>query len=179
MRTALRSLLGALASAVVLSGCGGLDLFAIEAPIEEQTVMGSPVGGALGTVVDIPLNVNLEQETEARDAGPVDAVTLTSLTLRITETEEPEGDDDDFDFLDAADVFVESRQAGSELPRERVAQLDPVPDGQRTIAFETFEDVNLKPYIEQGAKLTSSASGSAPPDDVSFAGMAVLQVEVL
>lgn len=75
-------------------------------------------------------------------------------------------------------VYVESTQSGSTLPRVRIAQIDSVPRSARQIYFDTDTSVNLLPYIDEGARLTSSAQGHAPPDDVTFDGRAALSVEV-
>ncbi len=40
-------------------------------------------------------------------------------------------------------------------------------------------DLDLLPYVEEGAVITSSASGSPPPDDVTFDGHYVVEVEAL
>ena len=164
----------------ILVGCSDLGSFAVELDLAEQRVPGSPVGGLLGGLfeVPIPLDVDLEAETAARDTGPVQHVRLSQLTLRITPTAEPEGDTDDFGFIDSVEIFVESTSADSELPRVRVARL-PEEVGGREIAFETDPSVDLLPYIREGARLTSEASGQAPEDDVTFDGRAVLDLEVL
>jgi len=168
-------------AAVVLtpSGCKKLTEFDVGKKIPEQRVEGNPVAGLLDGFFEIPMNVDLETETDKRGTGPAKAVRLSSLKLSITETAESGGERDDFDFLDAADVFVESRKEGSELPREKVAEIRDVPQGARELDFTTFEDVNLKPSVEQGARLTAQGEGSAPSDDVTFDGKAVLTVEVL
>ena len=57
--------------------------------------------------------------------------------------------------------------------------MSAVPDGARQIAFETDTSVDLRPYINEGARLTSSAEGTVPPDDVTFDGQILLTVEVL
>ncbi len=164
----------------VLSGCVGAGAFEVDVALQEQRVSGSPLGGLLSGFFDVPvpLNVDLAAETAARDTRPAQHVRLIDLTLSITATEEADGDTDDFDFLDSVDVYVESAQSGSSLPRVRVATLYPAPRGARTVSFETDTSIDLLPYINEGARLTSSARGHAPPDDVSFDGRAALSVEV-
>lgn len=171
-------LLALLAS--LLAGCLGAGDFEVDIDVAEQHIDGNPLGGLLGGVfeVPIPLDVDLAAETAARDTGPAQHVRLAELSLVITPTAEPEGDTDDFDFLDSAAIFVESRQSGSSLPRVEVAHVDPAPNGVRQIFFDTDARVDLLPYIDEGARLTSSAQGHAPPDDVTFVGRAVLSVEV-
>ena len=167
--------------ALALTGCSNLLAFDLSVQLAEQRVEGSPIGGLLGGFFElpIPLDVDLASETAARDTGPAQAVRLTSLTLDITATAEGAGDTDDFDFVDSVDIFVESRESGSDLPRVRVATVSGIPDGARQIVFETDTTVNLRPYVNEGARLTSSAEGTVPPDDVTFDGDIVLTVEVL
>jgi hypothetical protein len=167
-------LLGLLLPVLLASGCRGLGAFEVAIDLAEQRVSGSPLGGLLGGLfeVPIPLDVDVAAETAARETGPAQRVRLVELSLRTT-------NETDFDFLDSAEVFVQSRQSGSSLPRVRVAIVDPVPGGARQIFFETDEEVDLLPYIREGARLTSSARGRVPPADVTFDGRAVLSVEVL
>lgn len=60
----------------------------------------------------------------------------------------------------------------------RIAHLDPAPDGQRTLSLES-DGVDLLPYVNEGARITATAAGSAPPDDVSYNGRLELLVVVL
>lgn len=171
---------GLLSCVLSILGCAVLD-FDVERPIPEQRVSGSLVAGALGDLFEspVPLNVDIASETEARDTGPAEAVRLTALTLAITDTALAEGDSDDFDFIDSIEVFVESRDPESALERRKIAELQDVPRGATRLSLETLEDVNLLPYVNEGARITASATGSAPSDDVTYDGRIVLHVEVL
>ncbi|HJL19898.1 MAG TPA: hypothetical protein RMH99_29815 [Sandaracinaceae bacterium LLY-WYZ-13_1] len=166
---------------LALTGCTSTGGFELGIDLAEQRVDGNPVGGLLGGFfeVPIPLMVDLAAETAARDTGPAQRVRLVELSLAITPTAESEGDTDDFGFLDGAEIFVESADAGSSLRRQRIATLEEVPEGARELFFATDPEVDLLPYIDEGARLTSSAEGTVPPDDVTFDGRAVLSVEVL
>ena len=161
-------------------GCGALD-FDVERPIPEQRVPGSVVSAVLGDFFEspIPIDVDIASETAARDTGPADSIHLTVLELSITDTARPEGDEDDFGFIDRVDVFVESSRADSTLPRVKVAELGTVQYGATELSLDTFEDVDLLPYVEEGARMNAEASGTAPPDDVTYDGRVVLTVEVL
>jgi hypothetical protein len=163
--------------ALALAACG-IARFSIPYELAEQRVTGSPLGGLLGPVIDIPIDIDLSAETAARDTGPAQHVYLTGLSLAITPTAEPAGDTDDFDFIDTIDIFVESGAAGSTLPRLRVAHLDPVPTGARAISLE-LDGVDLIQYVREGAVLTSSAAGTVPPDDVTFDGHLTFAIDVL
>lgn len=179
----LRSVFLVILSAVLaLGACGprGFASFSLGYAIEEQQVAGSPLGGVLGSALDvpIPLEIDLATETASRDTGPAQHVYLSELRLDVTATAEPAPDTDDFDFIDSIDIFVESSQSGSTLPRQRVAFLEAVPRGARSISL-SLEDVDLIEYVREGARLTSTATGTVPPDDVTFDGDLSLAVEVL
>src|SRR5690606_1933579 len=97
----------------------------------------------------IEVDVDLEAETRARDTGPAQHVYLTELQLYVTRTAQPAGDSDDFGFLDSIEVYVESRQPGSRLPRRRIAHLDPVP--RASTIYLQVDDVDLIEYVREGA----------------------------
>lgn len=160
----------------VVSACdGGILRFRVHESIDEQLVEGSPL--ATFVPVDIPIDVDLAAETQARNTGPASHVFLRSLTLDITDTAEPAGDSDDFDFLTRVEIFAESTRAGSTLPRVRVAYLESVPRGVDHLSFDR-DDVDLLPYVEEGARLTSEANGTVPPDDTTFDGDVAFTVHV-
>jgi hypothetical protein len=175
-----------LALAPLLNGCfffmpdGSLLSFYLERPVDEQVVEGNLLGGLLGALVPVPINleIDLAEETRARDTGPAQHVYLTDFELGITDTAVTALDGDDFGFLDSVEIYVESRQSGSRLPRQRIAYLQSVPDGATHLAL-VVEDVDLIEYVNEGALLTASATGQQPIDDVSFDGMLTLVVEVL
>lgn len=164
-----------------LAGCVGFGSFELSIAISEQRVQGSPLGGLLGGLFDlpIPLDVDLAVETAARQTGPAQRVRLLALTLDITETAESATDQDDFGFIDSVDIFVESRRSDSALPRRRVAWIESSPGAVRQLVFETDTSVDLLPYVQEGARLSSAARARVPPDDVTFVGAALLSVEVL
>ena len=173
-----RAGLVALALALPLvSGCG-LAQITIGYDIAEQRVPGSPLGGLLGaTLLDTPIDVDLAAETAARDTGPAQHVYLESFSLAVTATAEPAGDTDDLGFISRVDVFIEGR-AGSSLPRVRIAYLDQVPEGARTLSFD-LERRDLIEYFRQGARITANATGNAPDDDVTYDGHLDFSIEVL
>ncbi len=163
--------------ALALPGCG-LARFTLGRDIAEQRVDGNPLGGLLGSLVlPIPIDVDLAAETTARGTGPAQHVYLGALSLSVTSTGEPAGDTDDLSFIDSIEIFVESSASGSALPRQRVARLDPAPDGTRTLSLDA-ERVDLIEYVREGARLTANASGTLPPDDVTYDGHIELIVEV-
>ncbi len=162
-----------------LCSCG-LAEFDVDRDIEEQRVAGNPLSGAVANLlgISIPMNVDIENETAARDTGPAKAVRLKALGFRITQTAVGEADEDDFDFLTSAEVLVESTDPGSALPRVRVATFDGAPGAQQ-IEFDTDRTVDLAPYADEGARFVSESRGSLPPDDVTFDGVFTVTIELL
>ena len=161
-----------------LLGCSIGD-FDVDRHIDEQRVPGNALSGLLDTFLNapVPMNVNVREETSARDSGPASSAHLTRLEFRITKTAMAAPDTDDFSFLQSATVYVESTKAGSSLARQKIAEaLDPGPSSK--LRFRTFDAVDVLPYSEEGARFVSEASGHAPPDDVSFDGGFTITVEL-
>lgn len=174
-----------LALLLTLTACGSsLGSFQITEESNEATVMG----GA-GSVLDalpvknlfppMQLTINLEDELDQQDAGPAKAVYLEALQMTITDTAQPQGDTDNFDFVNKINVFVESSKSGSALERKQVATLSDVPKGQTLVSFDTDDSIDLKPYIEQGIKLTTEGTGEVPDDDTSLKAIVTLEVKLL
>ena len=165
---------------LALVGCSDIFSFDIDRQISEQRVQGSPIGGVLPDVLDlaIPLDIDLEHETSARDTGPVQKVYLSALSLEVTATAEPSGDSDDLGFIDSVDVFVVSTKGDTSLPRVQVASLSNVSEGARAATFNTT-NVNIRNYVEEGARIETEGRGSAPPDDTTYRGAFTITVEVL
>lgn len=175
MSSTMRSLVVLAALLPGLSGCG-LITFDVAREIPEQRVQGNLVSMLLEGFVDnpIPMNIDLEQETAARDAGPACGARLTSLTFDITASAQGPGDEDDFDFVDRVVLFVEA----DGLSRRELARLDPVPQNATSLSLDP-SDLDLLPYIERGATIVSEVSGTPPADDVTFKGAYVVEVEAL
>ncbi|HTV22130.1 MAG TPA: hypothetical protein VMG12_25745 [Polyangiaceae bacterium] len=166
-------------AAALLPACASVSDFDVDRRIAEQRVQGSPIAGLLGSLfaVPIPMDVNIESETSARDAGPAQAARLKALALEITPSAEGGGDTDDFGFLDSVDVYIESTRSGTSLPRTLIAQAPNIQATPR-IEFQVVGSVNVLPYAEEGSRFTSEVEGSVPPDDVSFAGHFTLRIEL-
>jgi hypothetical protein len=163
----------------LLPACASVGDFDVDRTIAEQRVTGSPIAGLLGDLfaVPIPMDVNIESETAARDAGPAQAARHPALMLQISDTSEGPGDTDDFGFLDSVDVFIESTRQGTRLPRTLIARAADIEPSPR-LDFEVLRAVNVLPYAEEGSRFTSEVEGRVPPDDVSFAGRFTLRVEL-
>lgn len=162
---------------LALVGCGVTD-FDVEQPIPEQTLQGSNIPAPLAVLFPIPLSLDLSAKIEERETGPIGTITLSKLTLTVTAGSKPAGDSDDWSFVDKIDVFVESTRNGTTLPKVKVATATS-PGAVQVIAFTVDEEVNLKPYIDEGSKVESSGSGRVPADDVSYEGTSIFTVHPL
>jgi len=168
----------ALLTLVLGTAACGIGDFDVDQEVPEQQVQGSQIPTILQGFFQVPLEIDLQSKIAARDTGPVDTVFLAGLTLSITPTLEPAGDDDDWAFLDHLELFVESTRDGSGLPKVKVGEASspgPVP----SFDVEPVAGVNLQPYVAEGVRMTATATGHAPEDDVAFDGVAVFRVSVL
>lgn len=172
-------MLVALAILPLIAGCHSVGGFNYPYDIPEQRVMGSAVGALLpANVFSIPLDIDLSSATASHGTGPAQHVYLTDLTFAITPTSQPPGQMDDFSFLSSIEIYVESTVSGSSLPRVRIAHLDSIPPGARTIALQT-DGVDLIRYVREGARLTANGRGHLPPRDTTFVGHLDVAIEVL
>jgi hypothetical protein len=164
--------------ALLLSSCGAVK-FDFSYALPEQTVQGSPLGGLLPSFIPspIPLNVDLRAETQKMNTGPASHVYLKSLAMQITITPH-DTPMNNFDFLTSVHVFVAPKDSSSSLPQEEVAHIDAVPRGATKLDFQIVDGVDLLPYLNTGASLTATASGSVPPKDVTYDGLAVFTIVI-
>lgn len=157
---------------VLSTSCGAIR-FDLEQPIAEQKVPGSLLGGVLPNFFPNPfkLTIDVQAETEKRGTGPATAAFLKSLTLSATPAGNPSGT---FDFLDEVHVFVEAPG----LEKVEVATLKPVPKGQTSVSFTVVPEINLLPYVNAGATMSTTATGTQPAKDFTFDGKAVFEVRI-
>jgi hypothetical protein len=155
----------------VLAGCGITD-FDVDQPVQPQTIQGSGIPAPLAAVFPLPLTLDLDAKIKAKDTGPIDSVTLSSLTLHITSS------GGDWSFVKSIDVSVESTRSGTTLPKVKIASVSS-PGATQTLTFVVEHGVNLKPYIDEGSQVDSSGSGTQPTQDVSFDGKGVFTVHPL
>ena len=163
-----RSLAACLAMA--MAGCGIAD-FDVDQPVQPQTIQGSGIPTPLAAIFPLPLTLDLESKIKAKDTGPIDSVTLSSLTLHITSS-------GDWSFVASIDVFVEGTKAGTTLPKVKIASVS-APGAVQTLTFHVDHGVNLKPYIDEGSQVDSSGMGTQPTQDVTFDGTGVFTVHPL
>jgi hypothetical protein len=155
----------------VTGGCGIAD-FDIDQPVPAQTIQGSGIPAPLAAIFPLPLNLDLDSKIKAKETGPIDGVTLSSLTLHITSS------GGDWSFVNHIDVSVESTKAGTTLQKVKIASVSS-PGAVQTLTFEVEHGVNLKPYIDEGSQVDSSGSGTQPTSDVTFDGKGVFTVHPL
>ena len=164
---------------LLVGGCGVLD-FDVQQKIPEQRVSGSLTSALLGTLVPspFPLSIDLAQETKAHGTGPVKAAGLQSLTFQITPTASS-GSVHDFRFVQSVIINIQSTKSGTTLQKQKIGDLPSPPGQQTTLNIHTYPDVNLLPYINEGSLISSTATGSIPPNDVTFDGQIVVHVNTL
>ena len=157
-----------------LLGCGGIP-FDVGQDLVEQRVPGSPIGGILPSfiAVPIPLTIDISAETQKRSTGPARSAQLKSLTLRATPKDMPSGN---FDFLEEVHIFIAARDGS--LPEKEIARLQPTPKGQTSVQFTIVPDVDLLPYVNKGAQITSSAKGTQPQREFRFDGRIEITVRI-
>ncbi|HEX3478215.1 MAG TPA: hypothetical protein VHT91_24505 [Kofleriaceae bacterium] len=152
------------------AGCGIAD-FDVDQPVPSQTIQGSGLPAPLAAIFPLPLSLDISSKIKAQDTGPIDGVTLSSLSLDITSS------GGDWSFVTSIDVFVSSTKSGSTLARTKIASVAS-PGAVRTLSFHV-EGVNLKPYIDEGSQVDSAGMGTQPTQDVTFSGKGVFTVHPL
>lgn len=164
----------ALSTTTAACGSDSLD-FGVEEEVPLQRVEGNALGEVLGDVLPFPVHVDLQAEIDARNVGPIDSVTLSSVALDvITDTTRscPGGT---WSFLDKIELFVEAPN----LPQVRIAAATGPGSVKQLILRPTSPEVNLVPYLEAGATLTATGTGRAPTSDVCYDGVARFTVHPL
>lgn len=166
----------ALASLLVLPGCPSVGSFTIEEESDERKVEGSEVGNTLGQIGieenPFTFDIDLEQELEKRNADGAKGVFLQDLRLTL-DTES--GNQGNFDFFDSIVLYANA----DNQERKEIARSEPVPEGKKEFAFDVDDDVNLKPYIEEGLNLEADVEGRQPESDRTFKALITLRVETL
>ena len=166
-----------LVASAALAGCGVAD-FDIDQMLVEQRVTGSPLPGPLAALFPVPLSFDISQKIKEMETGPIDSVTLKSLTLEITATARPSGDTDDWSFVESIRLFVQSTKSGTTLPRVEIASIAS-PGAVTTLEFEIVSGVDINPYVNEGSQVDAESSGTVPTDDVTYDGLAVFTVHPL
>lgn len=167
----------ALALGVVLAaGCGAIP-FDVSQTVPEQTVQGSPLGGLLPSFLPQPFPVTIDAtaETQKRDTGPAHSANLKSLVFTATPHDMPSGS---FDFVDEIHIYVAPSSASSSLPRVEIARKQPVPKAQTSLSLDVVPGVDLLPYINAGATLSATATGTQPARDFTYDGVVTITIHI-
>jgi hypothetical protein len=174
-----RSLALTLGLSLGLGGCGLIE-FDLNEKVPEQRIQGSVLAGILPAFLGspVPLTLDVQAASKAMGTGPVTSASLKSLSFNITATAMASGDTDDFDFVRSIDVFVESRKSGSPLQKVKIADLPSPQTGVKQLNLRTYPEVDLLPYINEGCQISATASGTAPPDDVTFDGQVTVRAKI-
>ena len=171
--------IAALTTAACAPGAIGQD---ITRDLAEQTIQGDPLANAAATA-QLRMNmgaapvVSLESDVAAQDTTGLNWVLLRSVSMEITGTARPAGDADCWDFVQGVTVYVESTRQGSTLPRMQIASAT-APGCVGTMNLTPVASANLKPYTDEGFRLTAEAMGVPPTDDVTFVTHLVLRAAV-
>ncbi|TMQ07376.1 MAG: hypothetical protein E6J90_43515 [Deltaproteobacteria bacterium] len=112
---------------LALAGCGITD-FDVEQPVQEQTIQGSGIPAPLAAIFPLPLSLDLDAKIKAKDTGPIDSVSLSSLSLHITSSAS------DWSFVTSVDVSVSSTRSGTSLPKVKIASVSS-PGAVQTMNF--------------------------------------------
>lgn len=160
-----------LALSPTLASCGGIGSFSFTEESEETTIEGDRTGLLGDAFGALDLNVDLEEELEERDAKGAREVNLTGMSLHVTD----DSDGRDFDFLSSLELSADAEG----LDEKVVATIDDVPEGQESIDLDTDDEVDLKPYIEEGMSLKTDAEGNIPDEDTTIYAEVTLHVRVV
>ncbi len=158
---------------VLASACnvnlGSVAGFDIPYDIPDQTVPGNAVANAAGVVIDVslppfPINVDVVQQAKANGvSGAVSSVTLTSLSFTMDASSSG-----CFDFIQDLSITISSTNPSTTLAPAVIASgSNP---GCVTTWNLTPSDVNIKPYLDEGAQATPAGHGIPPANDETFGG---------
>ncbi len=163
LRVALWSLLG-------LVGCGAVH-FDLTRPIPEHTIAGSTVGGLLPSFIQEPfsLDIDLKYETQRQGTGPATQAFLKSVQLQITSPASGT-----FDFLEEVHLYI----SAPSLQKTEIASAKAIADGQQTLDFAIVSSLDLLQYLNAGAELSATATGTQPTQETRFDGTVVIDVRI-
>ena len=141
--------------------------FDIPYDIPAQNVPGNTLANQAGIAIDFslpafPINVDVAQQAKQNGVGGViSTVTLTSLAFTITQGT-------CFDFANSLTITISSTKAGTTLQPAVIATGSS--PGCVTTWNLTPTNVNLKPYLDEGAQAAPSGNGIPPAQDETFTG---------
>jgi hypothetical protein len=157
-------------TAAFIFGCSAIG-FDMPFDVPNVTVPGNPTAHAMklpfaGAAAPFAVDVDLTQAAKDNQIpGAISTVTLSSLDFTVTS-------DGCFDFVEEVDLVIESAKVGTTLPPTVIASATN-PGCVRVVSLVPT-DVNLKPYLEEGATISATGSGVPPATAVTFDGHVVL-----
>ena len=159
------------------SGCQP-EAFDVTLTIPEQRQPGG--SGMIQTFVPTQwvIVVSLADEAKIRGTNPPKKAFVKDFSFAITSTSRPVGDVDTFDYLNTAEFFLEPTRAGSQLLKLKIADIPSKEGPAGEIYPRLISDLDILPLLNEGARLTATATGTLPPDDVSYGGKFVVGVQV-
>lgn len=162
--------------------CGaGATQFDLTQSFPGQRIAGT-TAGALTTMLPAPVLLTLDYKGQAvahNADGPAVTIAVTGMSLETTVGGSTAASTVPFDFVQSATVYIESTRANSSLARA-VIGVQATPPGKITgFNLSTNSGVNILPFLQEGAQLTSTATGSLPGHDVEFTGSITVHVTTL
>jgi hypothetical protein len=156
---------------IAVAGCSVAD-FDVTRAIPSETIAGTgSLPSATSPDTAQPLDVPLHQVVDSSSTGFVNSIYLSDLTLDIHST-------GDWSFVQSMDLYIASTMSGTTLPKVVVASAS-APGAVTKLNLAITPDVDLVPYINEGAVLTATATGTQPSHDVTLDGQFTLHVHPL
>jgi hypothetical protein len=150
---------------VLAAACSFKADFDIPYDIPPLTIDGSSYGSS----APFSFYMDLSNDPETHVSG-VSTVTLSSLSFSITSATGC------FGFIDDVTIWISSTKSGTTLKRAVVA-TGSSPGCVDQISL-TPTDVDLKPYLDEGAMVLATGSGVPPKDTLAFGGRVVLHASL-
>ncbi|MEO6954746.1 MAG: hypothetical protein ABI321_23300 [Polyangia bacterium] len=159
----------------LLAACGAIP-YDVSDDIPEQKVDGSPLGGLLGGFFadNMPITIDVSEQLAKHDTSIIHSANLKSLRFDATPKGMPSGN---FDFVHEIHIFVDA-PSNTSLPRIEIANLAPVPMSETSIDLNVVHGVDILPYINAGAEISATATGTAPTQDFTFTGHVVITIHI-
>ncbi len=159
------------------SGCQ-TSAFDLTLNITEQRQPGGT--GTISTFLPTPyvVIVSLADEAKIRGTNPPKKAYIKDLSFAITSTARPVGDIDTFDYLNTVEFFLEPTRIGSQLQKLKVADIPSKEGPAGEISPRLTSNLDILPLLNEGARLTATATGSLPSDEISYNGELVIGVDV-
>ena len=167
----------AIIGAASLAGClGGLEL---EIPV--ATKVATVEGNEILHKAEARLHGEILEPARIDRLMGVDSESIESIRMmdfRVdTAPDALDGleDIDDLEFVESMVLYVRSVKEDTTLPDIAVGwyyEEDNLSDDPFSIEFEVDQELELKPYIDEGFELYSKSVGGVPADDVAVQGFA-------